>query len=135
VNARLTKAERLCSNTLIDKLFEPGRGSKSITAYPIRAVYRLTEERGKTATEQEPANSILISVPKRQFKHAVDRNHVKRQIREAYRQNKHLLRPGDEQHTINVAFIWLDNRHYPTDVVRQKITNLLQRITESCAKS
>lgn len=126
MNARLTKAERLNSKTLIDKLFEPGGGSKSFTAYPIRAVYRLTEK-------AETQASILISVPKKHFRHAVDRNHVKRQIREAYRQNKHLLHTAEDK-SLNIAFIWLDNKHHSSDGVRQRITNLLQRISESCEK-
>lgn len=110
----------------IDKLFEPGGGSKSITAYPIRVVYHMTEKTEANA-------SILISVPKRQFKHAVDRNHVKRQIREAYRQNKHLLHLIDNE-AMNIAFIWLDNKHYPSGIVTAKVKNLLQRITEQSLK-
>lgn len=102
-------------------------GSKSFSAFPLRVVYRLV-------TPEQSTNSLLISVPKRQFKHAVDRNHVKRQIREAYRTNKELLQLP-EGTTANMAFIWLDNKHYPTHVVAGRVRNLLQRITESCAKS
>ena len=123
----LTKRERLCSHHLIDRLFEPGQGSKSFSAFPLRVVFRLV-------TPEQSGNSLLISVPKRQFKHAVDRNHVKRQIREAYRTSKNLLRLP-EGTTANVAFIWLDSKHYPTRVVTSRVRNLLQRITESCAKS
>lgn len=123
---RLTKRERLCSHHLIDRLFEPGKGSKSFSAYPLRVVYRLTT--------RQSLNSLLISVPKRQFKHAVDRNRIKRQIREAYRTSKDLLRLPEDT-TATVAFIWLDSKHYPTDVVTGRVRNLLQRITESCAKS
>ncbi len=123
----LPKSERLCSHHLIDRLFEPGMGSKSFSAFPLRVVYRLV-------TPEQSTNSLLISVPKRQFKHAVDRNHVKRQIREAYRTNKELLQLP-EGTTANMAFIWLDNKHYPTHVVAGRVRNLLQRITESCAKS
>jgi len=126
LKARLTKPERLYSRTLINKLFEPGGGSRSFAAYPIRAVYRLTDK-------DETSASILISVPKRQFKHAVDRNHVKRQIREAYRQNKQLLKIPDNK-SLNIAFVWLSNEHYPSGVVASKVKNLLQRISEACVK-
>lgn len=122
---RLTKRERLCSHHLIDRLFEPGQGSKSFSAFPLRVVYRLT-------TEQN-VNSLLISVPKRQFKHAVDRNRVKRQVRQAYRTSKDLLRLP-EGNTATVAFIWLDSKHYPSSIVTARVRNLLQRITESCAE-
>ena len=123
----LPKSERLCSHYLIDRLFEPGKGSKSLSSYPLRIVYR-------PISASEHGTSILVSVPKKQFKHAVDRNHVKRQIREAYRLNKDLLRTP-EGISLNIAFIWLDNRHYPSAIVTNKVKNLLQRITESCEKS
>src|SRR3712207_7886162 len=64
-------------------MFESGT-SKSFSIFPIRIVYMPLEE------AKQPA-SILISVSKRKFKRAVRRNRVKRQIREAYRRNKHLL--------------------------------------------
>lgn len=124
---RLTKRERLCSHHLINRLFEPGQGSKSFSAYPLRVVYRLVKP-------EDSDTSLLISVPKRQFKHAVDRNHVKRQVRQAYRTSKNLLRLP-QGYTANVAFIWLDNKHYPTSIVTGKVRNLLQRISESCAVS
>ena len=73
------KEERIVSNLLIETLFEKGN-SQSLSAYPLRAVYLRTEHRKGCAPVQ-----LLISVPKKKFKHAVDRNRVKRQIREAYR--------------------------------------------------
>ena len=79
------KEERIVSNLLIETLFEKGN-SQSLAAYPLRAVYLKTEHREGCAPVQ-----LLISVPKKKFKHAVDRNRVKRQIREAYRKNKALL--------------------------------------------
>ena len=120
----LPKRERLCSRYLIDRLFEPGN-SRSFTAYPLRAVFRCGDD---TATE---VTQILISVPKRQFKHAIDRNRVKRQVREAYRNNKTLLPPDS---ACSIAFIWLDSKHYPSSVVTAKVRNLLHRINESCAQ-
>lgn len=127
---RLRKKERLCSRYLIDRLFTPGN-SRSLSAYPLRLVYHIEK------TEEGEANngvSLLISVPKRCFKHAVDRNHVKRLVREAYRTNKQLLNlPEDTE--AQIAVIWLDNKHYPTEIVTEKIKNLLQRLNESCAKS
>ena len=116
------KSEHLCSTTLIDKLFEPGQ-SKSISAFPIRMVYREVTE--ATVTQ------VLISVPKRYFHHAVDRNRVKRQIREAYRTQKNLLPTG---RSLNIAFLWLDSKHYPTDVIHSKVAKLLQRACENINK-
>ena len=72
------KGERLSSKKAISSLFQSGR---SVGSYPIRIIYSQTE------SEQYPA-IVAISVPKRLFKKAVDRNLLKRRIREAYRLNK-----------------------------------------------
>ena len=116
-NCGLHKSERLCSRTAIDRLFEPGSGSRSISAFPLRLVYGTAERQ----------TAMLVSVPKRYFRHAVDRNRVKRQVREAYRRNKHILPEGSPLH---IAFIWLDSKHYPTHVIHNKVCNLLQRCSE-----
>lgn len=113
------KEERLCSRKAIDRLFNGG-GSRSMAAFPLRMVYL------KEASEDEKqAVKLLISVPKRCFKRAVKRNRVKRQIREAYRKNKLSLTEG-----YSLAFIWLDDKLWPTAVVEQKVCNLLQRLAE-----
>lgn len=78
----LCRKERIKSKILIDKLFNDGN-SRAMTVFPLRFVY-VTNESNET-------NNILISVPKRYLKHAVDRNKVKRQIREAYRKNKDII--------------------------------------------
>ena len=71
-------------------------------------------------------SQLLLSVPKKRFKHAVDRNRVKRQLREAYRHHKHLL---DGKH-MAVAFVWLTDAHFPSSVVEQRVKSLLTRIAE-----
>ena len=65
-------------------------------------------------------------MPKKRFKHAVDRNRVKRQLREAYRRNKHLL----DGRSVAIAFIWLTDAHFPSDVVDQRVRSLLIRISK-----
>lgn len=77
-------------------------------------------------------SSILISVSKRHFKHAVDRNRVKRQLREAWRLNRHLLTdrlPADI--SLHIAFIWLSDELFPSSVVHTKMQKLLLRIRET----
>ena len=69
------------------------------------------------------------SVPKKRFKHAVDRNRVKRQIREAYRQHKQLLWEGmAENQEMLVGFIWLSDRHYPTKEVESRVVKILEKV-------
>ncbi len=117
------KRERMVSNLLIEALFDSGR-SRSVSAFPLRAVFRTTERREGSAPVL-----VLISVPKKRFRHAVDRNRVKRQIREAYRHHKELLWqqiPDDKM--MLLGFVWLSDRHSPTAEVEKRIVSILQRI-------
>jgi ribonuclease P protein component len=77
-------AERLKSEVLISRLF---KGGKSLMAYPFRVVWLPIEE----GYRSEFPVQVAISVPKRVFKTAVQRNTLKRRIREAYRLHKHEL--------------------------------------------
>lgn len=121
----LHKRERLASRKLIETLFGGG-GSLSMAAFPLRAVF-MKQERGA----QEAPVQMLISVPKKRFRHAVDRNRVKRQVREAFRHHKQLVSQAlapEEQ--LLVAFVWLTDVHFPTHEVEQRVVNLLKRMAE-----
>ncbi|MDF1575480.1 MAG: ribonuclease P protein component [Bacteroidales bacterium] len=74
----LSKSERLSGRKAISSLFETGR---AVYAPPLKIIFRL-EELGTNPV------AMAVSVPKRLFKRAVDRNLLKRRIREAYRLNK-----------------------------------------------
>ena len=125
------KAERLCSKKHIEALF--AGDNRSLTAYPLRAVY--TETKVEKIVNSNLPNcklvSLLISVSKRHFKHAVDRNRAKRLIREAYRLNKGLLLdhlPEDTQ--LDLAFIWMSDELCDYAIVEAKMKIILQRIAE-----
>ena len=120
------KAERLCSKKHIETLF--AGDNRSLTAYPLRAVYTETEE-GKIVNCK--SISLLVSVSKRHFKHAVDRNRVKRLIREAYRLHKGLLLDQlPEGRHLDLAFIWMSDELTDFPTVESKVKSLLQRIVE-----
>ncbi len=123
------KQERIVSQKLVEQLFGGGQ-SHSLTAFPLRAVFLLRKADSNEEQRQlPPPVQMLVSVPKRRFKHAVDRNHVKRQVREAFRHHKHLLAqavPTGQQ--LAVAFIWQSDRHISTADVFGRVAMLIHRI-------
>jgi len=75
---------------------------------------------------------MLVSVSKRRFKHAVDRNRGKRLVREAYRRHKQILWDAlGEDRALAIAFLWLSDEMAPYQVVEEKVVSLLTRIAES----
>ena len=76
-NERLRKSERLCSKKRIDLLFGTG-GSHAMTAFPLKAVYRLTDSvPASSSPDGDPETAsvqMMVSVPKRHFRRAVKRN-------------------------------------------------------------
>ena len=86
------KQERLCSDTAIETLFKGGR---KVRAFPFLAICLKRES-------SDPAR-ILISVAKKRFHHAVDRNSVKRKVRAAYRTS------GKFPAGYDVALIYIGN--------------------------
>ena len=125
------KCERLRLRTDIDRLFSAG--NKSFSAFPVRAVCRAVDFGGVEVC-------VLISVPKRHLHHAVDRNRVKRQLREAYRLNKEILVKAvaafnegiePEAHvSLHVALVWLSKEISSSETVEKKVKNLLHRMSE-----
>ncbi|MEH6308817.1 ribonuclease P protein component [Olivibacter sp. CPCC 100613] len=102
------KEERLCNRKLLTKLFQSG---SSFILYPYRISF--LESRGLPNPIQ-----VVISVPKRRFKRAVDRNLLKRRIRESYRLQKHSLYGFATDHQIEllIAFQYIGKEiaNYPT---------------------
>ncbi|PWS30128.1 ribonuclease P protein component [Pedobacter paludis] len=73
------KEERLCSRKYLDLLFKNG---SSFLLYPFRISYIFIDLPADVQAQ------VVINVPKKRYKRAVDRNLLKRRIREAYRLNK-----------------------------------------------
>ncbi len=105
-------------------------GWHSFSIFPLRVVYLQVEELEATA-------SILVSVSKRRFKRAVKRNRVKRQIREAYRVNKHKLLSvlAEKQCRLAIAFIYLSDRPEDSSVIENRVKTALARIAEKVTTS
>ena len=125
--------EHLKSKRVIEQVYANGA---SVTSFPLRAIFI-----EQPTEEQEPTAAILINVSKKRFRHAVDRNLVKRRIREAYRTSKHPFIEALENNgkKMAVAFIYVDNKHNSTAFIRKKMARLLESILTkggtTCEKS
>ncbi|MGN1375656.1 MAG: ribonuclease P protein component [Prevotella sp.] len=126
-NLTFGKQEKLCAKRAIDRLFVGGN-SRSVVAFPIRLVY--------VPVRREPDESllkVLITVSKKHFKHAVDRNRTKRLLREAWRRHrgniiKTLSLKGTEG--LDVALIWLDDKLWAAADVDLRMSLLAKRLSD-----
>jgi ribonuclease P protein component len=106
---KFNKEERLCSKKLLDLLFKNG---SSFLLYPFRFTYCFVTE-----PHQFPAQ-VVINVAKKRYKHAVDRNLIKRRTREAYRvQKAEQLYPSlvttDKLLLLSIQFVGKEKYDYP----------------------
>ncbi len=127
MNGTFAKSERLTSQIVIDKLFAGGNASMAV--FPLRVVFmKMDEAEGK----EKPPVSILVSVPKKRFRHAVDRNRMKRLVREAYRLNKHILWEALEgkNERLALAFVCITDSLPSFLVVQKSVRKALVRIAE-----
>jgi ribonuclease P protein component len=113
----LTKKERLNSEKQIGRLFEEG---KSIKSGCLRMVYLFIED------EVPSKIQVMFSVPKKNFKKAVDRNMLKRRMREAYRLSKPEIN-DDFSMNILIAFIFIDKEISPYLKIEYSIQDLLRK--------
>lgn len=121
------KEERLCNKRLIDKLFHNG---SSFLCYPFKASWLYNTE-----PQPYPAQ-ILFSVSKKRYKHAVDRNLIKRCMRESYRLHKqqnlyNLLHAADKTILLSVGYIGKEIAPY--SVIEKKMLKLLEQLAEQLA--
>ena len=119
---RFSINERLRSKRSIEKLFNNGR---SFVVYPLRTIYLPI-----SGAEDSTADfAVLISVPKKRIKGAVQRNKIKRLMREAYRLNKHACTYAGE--TLHIAFMYVSNELVTYTMMEKAMQKSLQKIGQS----
>lgn len=113
------KKHKLKSKTSIDLLFSKG---KSVSKYPLRLVYAVADEKHMDGE----LIKMGVSVSKKYFKRAVDRNYFKRVLRETYRLNQHLLREHLEQ-PYNLMFFYQTKDRLTYQEIEQKTIQLFEK--------
>ena len=117
------KEERLKKKILITQLFKEG---KSLTVFPIKLVYLETEHDGPYKLQAG------VSVAKRNFKKAVDRNKIKRLLREVYRKNKFLIYQSKHTKKHIFMFIYLGKKEMEYILLEEKMITLLHKFLKLC---
>ena len=115
------KSERLCGQLRIAALYKSG---KRFTAFPIRVTY------AKIPDSNDPPK-VLIWAPKSLFKHAVDRNRLRRLMREAYRLNAQPLRDfcTGNRCSFHLAFNYMDKEIRTQADISKAICKAIKRLT------
>ncbi len=119
----LPKAERLCSKKRIEELFSKG---SSVYLYPFRLQY-IPRTDGHTDYPQ-----ILFSVSKRHFKHANQRNQVRRRVREIYRLHKYELLSATPANVfpVCIAVMYVSKEILPSDVLTRKFIAVWKKLQD-----
>jgi ribonuclease P protein component len=115
------KFEKLKSRKQIELLFAQG---KSISSFPVKVFYLSVEH-----TPAQPVQ-VGVGVSARNFKKAVDRNTIKRRMREAYRLHKlplheHLIA---KQKSLAVFILWIDKQLPTTAALQDLMPTVLEKL-------
>jgi len=118
MNQTFGKEYKLCSHILIEKLFKDGEKFRD---FPFLINYL-----GIESLSGSKDFSILISVPKKLFKHSHDRNYIKRSITEALRKNKFILEEIKNK-PLALAIIYNFNTLLSSTEIETKLVSTLMK--------
>ncbi len=125
MNFSFGKEERLCSRRLIESLYSDGH---RLMAFPYSVQWRL-----------EPLAvpcQVLVVAPKRKFRHAVDRNRIKRLTRECWRLRKHTLYQylAERNLSITLALVYVHNEEFACEPLGRKMDKLVEALMADIEK-
>jgi ribonuclease P protein component len=131
INFSFSKKERLCSEKAISTLFAKGkRLSRTVGGNTLRCVYLADTVTSEVSPASSAPTQILVSVPKKNLKRAVDRNRIKRLIRESYRQKKGILLSDNMQ--FRIAFVYQGSVDIPFKDIETVTEFFLNKIKDNC---
>jgi ribonuclease P protein component len=118
------KNERLKSKKQINKLFTEG---DTFFSYPFKVYYLYDGEK------EDQGARVLVSVSKKKFKKAVDRNRIKRIVREAFRKNKAVLYDylQENNKSLWLGLIYSGETILSYQETERKLILILQRLTKT----
>ena len=115
------KEEKLKKKNLITELFTSG---KSASVFPLRMIYLENDHDSPFKVQAG------VSVSKRNFKSAVDRNRIKRLMRESYRKNKYLIYNDDDTKKHILMFIYQAKSEVSYQKMEEKMIDLIQKFLQ-----
>ena len=123
----LNRHERLKSRKAIEILMKE---AETFHVFPVRCLYRIHTKETKESLK------LCVSVSKKRFKHAVDRNRIKGQMREAWRLNKNrlVMLLNEKNIQLDVMLIYTSKEHEDYSRINKKILLALGRLEETINK-
>ena len=118
------KEDKLKSTKVISSIFSTG---SSFSSYPFRVFYKEME------LPKDVPVQIGVSVSKRNFKHAVDRNRIKRLMREAYRLEKYTLLDNLDA-KLAIMIVYTQRKELPFDLIKSKMNSTLLKLVKELNK-
>lgn len=138
---RFPKSERLHHRSLVERLFRSGR---SFYEFPFRVNWNLLseEELSKNFRNIVPPGigrvQVMVTVPKKKRKRAVDRVLMRRRIKEAYRLNKSeiiaSLSSCPDLGTLSIALVYIHDKNLDYTMVEGKVKSLLEKLQRKLLK-
>lgn len=123
MDLKYPKNEKLKSQKTIDLLFSEG---KSVSKFPLRLVFT-------TTTDDIDKIKMGVSVSKKHFKKAVDRNYFKRVLRECYRLNKHIIHDNIKNKSYAMMFFYQTKERLTYQEINEKTKQLFEKWNNAIA--